>query len=395
MGIKLHLKTGTLRSTMENVLERVDCNPHLLGKPLPFYLVDEILERAFDRVDLLKYCSALRLHTIDLLGSNGDKSIWLFGGYGTASYFGDMFNHTRSRERYMDLRLVDGRARGQLLDKGVVQLSPDMTKRLKWAYQQIDKLYPILDERHTKERSDGNYKYSFCGKRDYYFLAEGFFLMDAIARETAKGRKFRNFKPMTMRVDAFKPDVPGVMNAKEWIPADCISYDAGCDMYFLPLYPRFKANRIVIKQGLYWRDLGCFPGFVLRIKQTDAGHAWAVGFSNGFDNSVDVLKYGRCGGEKAKEVALRFVKEYITNQLLGESTDLSFRCFIDGGGLTCYKLTPVNCTVRERVEALDKLWNAALRELEHCNQYKEIKDFYANLFDHTPAIYLENCHEKD
>ena len=395
MGIKLYFKTHTSCSALTKVMERVDYNPPLLGKPLPFYLVDEILEREFDRVNLLTYCDALRLHTIDLLGSDGDKSICLFSRYERDSYFGKMFKHTRSRERHMDLRLVDGRARGQLLGNGVVQLSPDVTKRLKWAYQQIDKLYPILDERHTKERSDGNYKYSFCGKQDYYYLAEAFFLMYAIARETAKGRKFRNFKPMTMRVDAFKPDVSGVMNAKEWIPADCISYDAGCDMYFLPLYPRFKANRIVIKQGFYWRDLGCFPGFVLRIKQTDAGHAWAVGFTNGFDVSVDVLKYGRCGGEKAKEVALRFVKEYITNHLLGESTDLSFECFINGGGLTCYKLTPVNCTVRERVEALDKLWMATLRELERDKQYKEIKEFYTNLFDHTPAIYLENCHEKD
>lgn len=395
MGIKLYFKTHTLCSAMENVMESVDRNPHLLGKPLPFSLVDKVLEREFDRVDLLKYCNTLRLHTIDLLGSDGNKSICLFGGYGTASYFGDTFRPTRSRERYMNLRLVDGRARGQLLDNGVVQLSPDMTKRLKWAYQQIDKLYPILDERHAKERSDGNYKYSLCDKRSYYYLAEGFFLMDAIARETAKGRMFRNFKPMTMRVDAFKPDVSGVMNAKEWIPADCINYEAGCALYFLPLYPRFKADNVVTKQGVYWRKLGCFPGFVLRIKQTDAGHAWAVGFSNGFDVTVDVLKYGRCGGEKAKEVALRFVKEYITNHLLGESGDSSFGRFISGGGITCYKLTPVNCTIRERVEALDKLWMAALRELERGDQYKEIKDFYANLFDHTPAIYLENCYEKD
>lgn len=388
MGIRLNLHWEYVDDSLTRVMRKVEGNPEFLGKPLPFSILNEALLSLWQD-DLFSYYS---INVSVPFPTCHDAKKRLLGlNVNTESFFS--YDYKKSNGvYYRSTSWTSGKVFCRSIDKSIVMLTSKTQKRLKWAYQQIDALYSYLEE---LERRTRNYK--LRDKRKYCTVAEVFFLLDAIARDTAKGRNFSQIKPMTVRVDAFTPDISRLVNAAKWIPADRLSNETcDCEMYILPLYPRCFAPLIMHGQEFEYRKVGCFPGFVLRIRRTGSGSAWSVGFTNGSRDDVPVLKYGRSGGEEAKKAALLAVKEIATNYLLGEDCGCNhyLRSYLECDA-KCYKLTPVNCTIRERVESLDVVWNSLLDSIMRGNQYQEIKDFYANLFDHTPAIYLENCHEKD
>ena len=388
MGIRLNLRWEYVDDSLARVMRKVEANPELLGKPLPFSILNEAVRTLWE--DDVFCCYSI--HAAVPFPTCRDAKKQLLGlNVDTGSFFS--YDYKKSNGVYYRSTIwTSGKVFCSDIDKSAVMLTSKMQKRLKWAYQQIDALYSHLEEHDRR-----NNKYVLRDKRKYYTIAEVFFLLDAIARDTAKGRNFSRIKPMTVRVDALTPDISGLMNATKWIPADRLSDETcDCEMYVLPLYPRCFAPFIMHGQEFEYRKVGCFPGFVLRIRRTGSGSAWAVGFTSGSRVETSVLKYGRSGGYEAKKAALQAVKEIVANYLLGEDCGCnhSLRNYLERNA-KCYKLTPVNCTIRERVESLDVVWNALLSGIMRGNQYQEIKDFYANLFDHTPAIYLENCHEKD